>query len=167
MLAFVKQVDATVAKGLSVHVILDNPSAHKPPEAASMAHKNHVAALHPTSSSWLNLVDRWFKELIDKRCVAECSPLSTTSPRPSRSGPTTGNSDPQTFVWKATADDIIKQVSRGRETLHQIRLSTDHQTATRTAGVTSNRSRLNSTPDPPQLRSEAKIVLLSFTYIPI
>ena len=36
------------------------------------------------------------------------------------------NSDPKPFVWKATADDIIKKVSRGRETLHQIKSSTDH-----------------------------------------
>ena len=36
------------------------------------------------------------------------------------------NSDPQPFIWKATADDIIEKVSRGRETLHQIKSQTDH-----------------------------------------
>ena len=36
------------------------------------------------------------------------------------------NTDPKPFVWKATADDIIEKVSRGRRTLHQIKSQTDH-----------------------------------------
>ena len=71
VLAFFKQIDATVARGLSVHVILDNLSAHKTPEIRKwLAHKDRRRwHLHftPTSSSWLNLVERWFKELTDKR----------------------------------------------------------------------------------------------------
>ena len=71
VLAFFKQIDATVPRGLSIHVILDNLSAHKTPDVRKwLAHKDRRRwHLHftPTSSSWLNLIERWFKELTDKR----------------------------------------------------------------------------------------------------
>src|SRR2546421_3509966 len=71
VLRFFKQMDAAVPRGLSVHVVLDNLSAHRAPEVTKwLAHKDRRRwHLHftPTSSSWLNLVERWFKELTDKR----------------------------------------------------------------------------------------------------
>jgi transposase/transcriptional regulator with XRE-family HTH domain len=71
VLRFFKQIDASVARSLQIHVVLDNLSAHKAPEiAAWLAHPRRARwHLHftPTSSSWLNLVERWFKELTDKR----------------------------------------------------------------------------------------------------
>ena len=80
----------------------------------------------PTSSSWLNLIERWFKELNDKRlrrgvftsvadltaAITEWAEHWTTDPKP--------------FVWKATAEQIITKVRRGRETLHRIKAQTDH-----------------------------------------
>ena len=68
--------------GLAVHVVLDNLSAHNPRVAKWLAHKDRRRwHLHftPTSSSWLNLVERWFKELTDKRLRRGASPASTTS----------------------------------------------------------------------------------------
>ena len=130
VLAFFKQIDATVAKGLSVHVILDNLSAHKTPEVRQwLAHKNRRRwHLHfiPTSSSWLNLVERWFKELTDKRLRRGVFTSVDNLTQAITIWAEQWNSDPKPFVWKATAEDIIKKVSRGRETLHQIKLSTDH-----------------------------------------
>ncbi len=71
VLRFFKQIDASVPRGLAVHVILDNLSAHKTPEIQKwLAHRDRRRwHLHftPTSSSWCNLVERWFKELTDKR----------------------------------------------------------------------------------------------------
>jgi transposase len=130
VLAFFKQIDATVPRGLSVHVILDNLSAHKTPEVRQwLAHKDRRRwHLHftPTSSSWLNLIERWFKELTDKRLrrgvftsVAELAAAITTWAEH-------WNSDPKPFVWKATVEDILSKVTRGRETLHQIKSTTDH-----------------------------------------
>ena len=130
VLAFFKQIDATVERGFSVHVILDNLSAHKTPEVRKwLAHKDRRRwHLHftPTSSSWLNIVERWFKELTDKRLrrgvftsVADLTDAITVWAEH-------WNDDPQPFIWKATAEDIITKVSRGRETLHQIKSSTDH-----------------------------------------
>jgi transposase len=130
VLRFFKQIDANVPRGLGVHVVLDNLSAHSTPEIAKwLAHKDRRRwHLHytPTSSSWLNLVERWFKELTDKRLrrgtftsVAELTEAITD-------WAAHWNTDPKPFIWKATAEDIIAKVQRGRATLHQIKPQTDH-----------------------------------------
>ena len=130
VLRFFKQIDASVPRGLGVHVVLDNLSAHSTPEIAKwLAHKDRRRwHLHytPTSSSWVNLIERWFKELTDKRLrrgaftsVAELSAAITQWAEH-------WNLDPKPFVWKASADDIIAKVKRGRQTLHQIKSQTDH-----------------------------------------
>ncbi len=130
VLRFFKQIDATVPRGLGVHVILDNLSAHKTPEITKwLAHKDRRRwHLHftPTSSSWLNLIERWFKELTEKRLlrgrftsVAELSAAITDWAEH-------WNTDPKPFIWKATAEEIIAKVRRGREVLNQINSQTDH-----------------------------------------
>ena len=130
VLRFFKQIDAAVPRGLSVHVVLDNLSAHSAPEVTRwLAHKDRRRwHLHftPTSSSWLNLVERWFKELTDKRLrrgrftsVADLTDAITVWAGH-------WNADPKPFVWKATAQEIITKVQRGRATLHQIKTQTDH-----------------------------------------
>src|SRR4051794_38746419 len=130
VLRFFKQIDAAVPRGLSVHVVLDNLSAHSAPEVTKwLAHKERRRwHLHftPTSSSWLNLVERWFKELTDKRLrrgrftsVADLTEAITVWAEH-------WNTDPKPFIWKATAEDIIAKVQRGRTTLHQIKTQTDH-----------------------------------------
>lgn len=71
VLAFFKWIDLHVPSELDIHVVLDNLSAHKaPPVADWLAHpKRDRWHLHytPTSSSWLNLVEGWFKELTERR----------------------------------------------------------------------------------------------------
>ena len=130
VLRFFKQIDAAVPRGLSVHVVLDNLSAHSTPQIKKwLAHRDRRRwHLHftPTSSSWLNLIERWFKELTDRRLrrgtftnVKELSDAITTWAEH-------WNTDPKPFIWKATAEDIITKVQRGRATLHQINSQTDH-----------------------------------------
>jgi transposase len=130
VLRFFKQIDATVPRGLSVHVVLDNLSAHSTPDIKKwLTHRDRRRwHLHytPTSSSWLNLIERWFKELTDRRLrrgvftsVADLSTAITTWAEH-------WNTDPKPFIWKATAEDIITKVQRGRDTLHQIKTQTDH-----------------------------------------
>ena len=70
--------------------------------------------------------ERWFKELTDKRLrrgvftsVAELTAAITTWAEH-------WNENPKPFIWKATAEDIITKVQRGRKTLHQIKTQTDH-----------------------------------------
>jgi transposase len=130
VLRFFKHIDASVPRGLGIHVVLDNLSAHSTPEIAKWpAHRDRRRwHLHytPTSSSWANLVERWFKELTDKRLrrgiftsVADLTEAITT-------WATHWNTDPKPFIWKATAEDIITKVQRGRATLNRINSQTDH-----------------------------------------
>ncbi|MEP6665543.1 MAG: IS630 family transposase [Nocardioidaceae bacterium] len=71
VLRFFKQIDASVPRDLAIHVVLDNLSAHKAPEITKwLTHRDRRRwHLHftPTSSSWTNLIERWFKELTDRR----------------------------------------------------------------------------------------------------
>jgi transposase len=130
VLRFFKQIDSSVPRELDVHVVLDNLSAHSTPEIQKwLSHKNRRRwHLHytPTSSSWLNLIERWFKELTDKRLrrgvftsVADLTAAITTWAEH-------WNEEPKPFIWKAPAEDIIDKVRRGRATLHQIKTQTEH-----------------------------------------
>ena len=130
VLRFFKQIDASVPRGLGVHVVLDNLSAHSTPEIAKwLAHKDRRRwHLHytPTSSSWVNLIERWFKEITDKRLrrgvftsIADLTAAITTWAEH-------WNTNPTPFIWKATAEDIVTKVRRGRQTLNQLNSQTDH-----------------------------------------
>jgi transposase len=131
VLAFFKFIDAQVPRHLEIHVVLDNLSAHKaPPVANWLAHPKRARwHLHftPTSSSWLNLVECWFSLLTARRlkrgvftsvdALTEAIGLWTQH----------WNNDPQPFIWKKTADEIITKVKRGRATLTAVTKSaTDH-----------------------------------------
>ena len=130
VLRFFKQIDASVSKGLAVHVVLDNLSAHKAPEITTwLAHRNRRRwHLHftPTPSSWLNLIERWFKELTDKRLRRG---VFTSVPQLVDAITTWAehwNNDPKPFIWRATAEEIIEKVQRGRAALHQTNSTTEH-----------------------------------------
>jgi hypothetical protein len=73
------------------------------------------------------LVERWFKELTDKRLRRGAFTSVTDLTQAITVWADHWNDDPKPFIWKATAEDIIKRVSRGRTTLHQIKSATHHQ----------------------------------------
>jgi transposase len=128
VLRFFKLIDLHVPRHLEVHVVLDNLSAHKAPEVKTwLAHPKRARwHLHfvPTSSSWLNLVERWFKELTDRRLrrgtfnsvAALVDAIDTWVEH--------WNDDPEPFVWHKTAEEIIAKVRRGRATLAQVKSAT-------------------------------------------
>jgi transposase len=130
VLRFFKQIDATVERGLSVHVVLDNLSAHSTPEIMKwLSHRDRRRwHLHftPTSSSWLNLIERWFKELTDRRLRRGVFTSVPDLTEAITAWAEHWNENPKPFIWKATAEDIITKVKRGRATLHQIKTQTDH-----------------------------------------
>ena len=131
VLRFFKQIDASVPRGLAVHVVLDNLSAHKAPEITRwLGHRDRRRwHLHftPTSSSWVNLIERWFKELTDKRLRRG---VFTNVPELVEAITTWGdhwNDDPSPFIWHAPAEEIIEKVRRGRAALnHQTNSTTEH-----------------------------------------
>ena len=66
---FLKQIDAETPPDLDLHLIVDNYATHKHPKVKAWLKRHQRFHLHfiPTSSSWLNLVERWFREITDKR----------------------------------------------------------------------------------------------------
>ena len=130
VLAFFKLIDLHVPRDLEVHVVLDNLSAHMGPEVTTWLDHPRRARWHlhftPTSSSWLNLVERWFKELTDRRLRRGA--FSSVGDLIDAIELWTGhwNDDPKPFVWHKTAAEIIEKVRRGRDTLTQVESATHH-----------------------------------------
>ncbi len=121
VLAFFKLIDANVPRELDIHVVLDNLSAHKAPEVADwLAHPRRKRwHLHftPTSSSWLNLIERWFKELTDRRLRRGAFSSVPDLLDAIYDWAHHWNADPKPFVWHKTAEEIITKVRRGRAAL--------------------------------------------------
>ena len=130
VLAFFKRIDRAVPRGLDIHVVLDNLSAHKAPEVAEWLAKPRQRRWHlhftPTSSSWLNLVERWFKELTERRLRRGTFTSVPALIDAIDTWVSHRNADPKPFVWHAEADKILEKVRRGRKTLSQVKPATDH-----------------------------------------
>ena len=121
-LRFLKTIHREVPKGLDVHLICDNYATHKHAAVRDWLDKHPRFHLHftPTSSSWLNLVERWFRELTDKalrRGVFHSVPDLISKIEDYL---TAHNDNPKPFVWTATADDILTKVARGRVALQAV-----------------------------------------------
>lgn len=130
-LAFLKIIDGQVPRTLDIHLVLDNYAAHKHPAIRQWLAKPRQKRWHlhftPTSSSWLNLVERWFKELTDK-ALRRSSFTSVDHLIDTIDEWAEGwNTDPKPFVWHRTAEEIIAKVRRGRAALTTVTKSaTDH-----------------------------------------
>jgi transposase len=121
-LKFLRTIDREVPNPLAVHLILDNYATHKHPDVTKWlaSHKRFHLHFTPTSSSWLNLVERWFRELTDKairRGVFGSVPDLITAIETYLDA---HNADPTPLVWSATAESILDKVSRARRTLDAI-----------------------------------------------
>jgi transposase len=121
-LRFLRKIDRETPKGLQVHLICDNYATHKHPDVKAWLGKHSRFHLHftPTSSSWLNLVERWFRELTDKalrRGVFHSVPDLITKIEEYLAA---HNDDPKPFIWTATAEDILAKVARGRVALQTV-----------------------------------------------
>jgi len=118
---FLRTVDAQVPRGLQVHLIVDNYGTHTHANVKAWLAKHPRFHMHftPTSSSWLNLVERWFRDLTDKalrrgvfRSVPDLIAAIETYLK-------VHNNDPKPLVWTATAEQILAKVRRGRTTLKE------------------------------------------------
>ena len=121
-LKFLRTIDHEVPKALAVHLILDNYGTHKHPDVQRWLGRHKRFHLHftPTSSSWLNLVERWFRELTDKalrRGSFNSVPALIAAIEDYLEA---HNGDPKPFVWTATADSILEKVRRGRVALQAV-----------------------------------------------
>jgi transposase len=131
VLAFFKWIDLHVDRDLEIHVVLDNLSAHKaPPVAEWLAHRKRERwHLHfmPTSSSWLNLVEGWFKLLTERRLRRGAFNSVDQLVDAIELWVDHWNDDPKPFIWKKPAEEILAKVQRGRATLAtHIKSATNH-----------------------------------------
>ena len=128
VLRFFKLIDLHVARELEVHVVLDNLSAHKAPEVTRWLADPKRARWHlhfvPTSSSWLNLVERWFKELTDRRLRRGTFNSVATLIDAIDTWVEHWNDDPKPFIWHKTAEEIVAKVRRGRAALAEVKSAT-------------------------------------------
>jgi len=111
---FLQTIDRQVPDDLVVHLVLDNSSTHKTPAIQRWlaAHPRFVLHFTPTSSSWLNLVERWFAELTTKKLRRGTHRSVTALNADIRAWIETWNTDPKPFVWTKTADQILDSIAR-------------------------------------------------------
>jgi transposase len=111
---FLTTLDSTVPAGLEVHLILDNASTHKTPAIQRWlaGHPRFVLHFTPTSSSWLNLVERWFAELSNKKLKRGTHRSVRELNTDIRNWIETWNENPRPYVWTKTADQILESISR-------------------------------------------------------
>lgn len=109
-------------------MVLDNLSAHKAPEIQQwLAHprrKRWHMHFTPTSSSWLNLVEGWFHLLTDRRLRRGTFNSVDVLIEAIERWAEHWNGDPNPFVWKKTAEEIIEKVRRGRAALTEAKSAT-------------------------------------------
>jgi len=111
---FLQTIDREVPAELAVHLVLDNASTHKTPAIKKwlLAHPRFVLHFTPTSSSWINLVERWFAELTTKKLRRGTHRSVRALNSDIRAWIQTWNEDPKPFVWTKTADQILESISR-------------------------------------------------------
>jgi transposase len=121
-LQFLRRIQREFPGKTPLHLVMDNYGTHGTPEVKRWlkAHPRFVIHYVPTSCSWLNLIERWFAELTNKRIrrgsffnVAEL----TTAIQDFLAA---WNQNPKPFLWTATVDSIVAKLSRCKQTLEQI-----------------------------------------------
>jgi transposase len=120
---FLQTLDREVPADLAVHLVLDNSSTHKTPAIQKWlaAHPRFVLHFTPTSSSWLNLVERWFAELTTKLLRRGAHRSVRQLNADIRAWIETWNDNPRPFVWTKTADQILDSIARYCERINESR----------------------------------------------
>jgi transposase len=112
-LRFLKLIDQAVPEDLDLHLVLDNYATHKTPEIHKWLLRHPRFHLHftPTSSSWMNLVERWFAELTNRKLRRSAHRSVTELEADIRTWTNQWNKDPKPFVWTKTADQILETLA--------------------------------------------------------
>lgn len=120
---FLKKIDADIAPELPLHLIVDNYGTHKHPRVKAWLQRHPRFQLHftPTSSSWLNLIERWFRELTDKRIRRGTFRNVRSLIDAIHDYLNNHNQNPRVFVWSAPVERILAKIAKCKEacdTLH-------------------------------------------------
>ncbi|MCK9923675.1 IS630 family transposase [Frankia sp. AgPm24] len=112
-LRFLKLIDASVPKGYDLHLILENYATHRTPAAKNWPLRHPRFHLHftPTSSSWMNLVERWFAELTNRKLRRSTRRSVVELETDIHTWIKSWNKNPKPFVWARTADEILETLA--------------------------------------------------------
>ena len=113
-LRFLRRLDREFSKETPLHLIVDNYGTHNQSKVKAWLEKHPRFTLHftPTSSSWLNLVERWFRELTEKRVRRGSFESVPTLIAAIKEYLAASNAGPKPFVWHASAQAILTKLSR-------------------------------------------------------
>jgi transposase len=121
-LRFLRRLDQQFPGETQLHLVMDNYGTHKHPSVQTWLkrHPRFVPHFVPTSSSWLNLVERWFGELTRKRIRSGSFGSVADLQKAIEEFLLAWNANPKPFIWTATVESIVEKLSRCRQTLEQI-----------------------------------------------
>ena len=119
---FLKLIDQQTPAHLDLHLIVDNYATHKHPKVKAWLKRHPRFHQHfvPTSSSWLNLVERWFRDLTDKRIRRGVFKSVPDLIAAIQAYMAHHNNNPKPFVWTAKAEDIIAKYRRAKAVLDKV-----------------------------------------------
>jgi transposase len=121
-LKFLRRIDREFPGHAPLHLVVDNYGTHGTVEVKAWLRKHSRFVMHyvPTSCSWLNLIERWFAELTNKR-IRRDSFLSVADLTAAiEDFLAAWNTSPKPFIWTATVDSILAKLAKCRQTLEQI-----------------------------------------------
>jgi transposase len=143
-LKFLKRLDEEFPGDVELHLVMDNYGTHSHPRVQSWLkrHPRFVPHFIPTSSSWLNLVERWFGELTGKRVRRGIFVSVEDLISAIEEYVAVWNEDPKPFVWTATVESIVEKLKGCRQTLEQIKPGCTIPRSRRAKITNNNSSRL-------------------------
>ena len=121
-LKFLKLIKQQTPEGVEVHLICDNYATHKHAKVKAWAKKNPRFHFHftPTSASWLNMVERFFRDLSEKALKRGSFYNVDDLIGAIDEYINQHNENPKPFIWTASAKDILAKVKRARTALHKL-----------------------------------------------
>ena len=121
-LKFLRRLDREFPLELPLHLVMDNYGTHKEPhvQAWLKKHPRFVCHFVPTSSSWLNLVERWFRELTQKTIRRGSFGSVPDLKQAIEEFMRAWNQNPKPFIWTASVGKIIEKIERARIKMEQI-----------------------------------------------
>jgi len=122
-LKFMRRLDREFPRNLTLHIIMDNYGTHKAPavKAWLVKHPRFVCHFIPTSSSWLNMVERWFRELTNKAIRRGVFVSIPDLEKSIDDYLAAWNENPRPFIWTATVGTIVEKLARARQKLEAIK----------------------------------------------
>lgn len=119
---FLKLIDRETPSDLDLHLVVDNYATHKHPKVKAWLSRHCRFHVHfiPTSSSWLNLIERWFRDITDKRIRRGVFKSVEQLIAAIMDYIAQHNKNPQTFTWTAKAEQVLAKVRRARAVLDNV-----------------------------------------------